>query len=212
MPWYDMARLAGDIGLVGRYYVTREKGELAYRLLAAKLTAIPEGQALGLVFPAGQLMDASFADETIVRLGEEVVGGLFGDRGLVLDGLTDDSIKNLNAVIRLRGVKLAFLTVEATGRERVVGQLEPTLKETFDLVAQGGPLTAPRLGASLGMAVNTASNRLKRLYDLRLIRRHYEVTKKGLEYIYSPWPLSMDKRDAEIGVPADARAYEIEGA
>lgn len=212
MPQYDMAQLTGDIGLVSRYYVTREKGELAYRLLAEELAAIPEGQALGLVLPAGQLMDASFADETIVRLGEEIVGGLFGDRGLLLEGLTDDSIKNLNAVIRLRRLKLALLTVEPGGRRRVVGQLEPTLKETLDLVTRSAPLTAPRLGALLGMAVNTASNRLKRLYDLRLIRRRYEVSTKGLEYIYSPWQLDMDERDAVIGMPADAREYEIKGA
>lgn len=48
-------------------------------------------------------------------------------------------------------------------------------------------MTAPELSNRLGSAVNTASNRLKRLYDGRLIRRVHERTEKGLQYIYHFW-------------------------
>jgi predicted transcriptional regulator len=39
----------------------------------------------------------------------------------------------------------------------------------------------------MGLAINTASNRLKRLYDRRLVRREYEVSAKGLQYYYYFW-------------------------
>src|SRR6266566_4905536 len=159
-----MIQLGPEIVLLDRLFLTREKGELAY-----------------------QLVDASFADETIVRLGEELVAGIYGDRGLLLEGLTENSQHNLNAVIRLRHLKLAFLHVQSGNAEHVLGQLEPSLKETLALVARHGHLTAPALAGILDIAVNGASNRLKRLYDLHLVRREFEVSSQGLEYIYSCW-------------------------
>ncbi len=187
MRRYEMAQLGSGIVLLDRLFLTREKGELAYQVMREQLQALPEGQALVLLFPADQLMDASFADETIVRLGEELVAGMYGDRGLVLEGLTGNSQHNLNAVIRLRHLKLAFLHVRSGEAEHILGQLEPSLKETLALVAQHGHLTAPALAGILDIAVNGASNRLKRLYDLHLVRRASEVSSQGLEYIYSCW-------------------------
>ncbi len=187
MNCYDMARLSAELGLPERFFVMREKGERAYHLLKAHLQTIPEGQGLVLAFPPAQLIDASFADETIIRLGEEIVAGEFGERCLLLESLTEDSIKNINVIIGFRHLKLAFLLVEPSGEWQHIGQLEPSLAETLELVAHHGRLTAPELSELLHLAVNTASNRLKRLYDRRLVRREYEVSQKGLQYIYYFW-------------------------
>ena len=180
MHRYEMSQLGPDIVLLDHLFLTREKGELAYPYLRKQLQAVAEGQALLLVFPDGQLVDASFADETIIRLGEELCAGLYGSRGLFLEDLTDNSQRNINAVIRLRHVKLAFLHIQPGGKQQILGLLEPSLQETHELVAHHGRLNAPTLAGKLGSAVNSASNRLKRLYDLHLVYREGEVSSQGL--------------------------------
>jgi hypothetical protein len=182
-----MTTLARQIGVRGQNYITRDKGEAAYELLRRQLLATPEGQPLVLVFPPAQLVDSSFADESVVRLGEEVKRGEHGERCVLLEGLTADSVKNFEGVLRLRGIKLPMLAVEATGGWRVLGGLEDSLIETLTLLHERGRLTASDLVSQLGLMVNTASTRLKRLHNLRLVRREYEVSEKGLQYLYYFW-------------------------
>lgn len=184
---YDMAKLAREIGIKGQNYLTRDKGEKAYELLKEQLQATLEGQPLVLVFPPEQLVDSSFADESAVRLGEEILKDKYGERAILLEGLTDDSIKNFEGVLRLRGIKLPLLIIEATTKWKVIGNLENNLLETLNLVFQHGHLTASDLVSVLDLAVNTASTRLKRLHNLHLVRREYEVSERGLQYIYYFW-------------------------
>ncbi|MDQ3820590.1 MAG: winged helix-turn-helix transcriptional regulator [Acidobacteriota bacterium] len=158
-----------------------------------QLRATPEGEALVLVFPPVQLVDSSFADESIVRLGAEILKDKYGERCILLEGLTSDSIKNFNAVISLRRIKLPLLAVNDMGEWQILGGLEESLTETLKLVQQRGHLTAADLVAQLGMAVNTASTRLKRLHNLHLVRREFEVSEKGLQYFYYFWQWSGSK-------------------
>jgi hypothetical protein len=187
-PKYDVAQLTTLIGLTQpRLFLTRPKGEKAYEVLKARLKEVPDGQALILTFPPGQLVDASFADETVVQLGLEILGGDFGERCILLERLTQDSIKNINAAISLRRRKLPLLAVEPQGSWQVLGHLEEHLLGTLKLVSERERLTATELMSMLNLAVNTASTRLKRLHNLHLVRREYEVSEKGLQYIYYFW-------------------------
>lgn len=185
---YEVAQFAGQVGLTNsRLFLTRPKGEKAYKFLKERLHKVSDGDALVLAFPATQLVDGSFADETVVQLGLEILRGDFGERCLLLEGLTRDSIKNINAVISLRKHKLPLLLVERSGEWQVLGRLEEHLLDTLKLVAKHGHLTATELMSILGLAINTASTRLKRLHNLHLVRREYEVSDKGLQYIYYFW-------------------------
>ena len=184
---YDMTRLARQIGVKGQNYLTRDKGEAAYELIKEELRATPEGKPLVLIFPPMQLVDSSFADESAVRLGEEIKKGEHGERCVLLEGLTADSIKNFEGVLSLRGIKLPLLAVEVTGEWQVLGDLEDSLVETLNLVHRHGCLTASELVSQLGLAVNTASTRLKRLHNLHLVRREHEVSERGLQYLYYFW-------------------------
>lgn len=184
---FEMAALSTALGLPARYFLTREKGEQAYTHLERAMSETPAGEPLVLVFPPDQIIDASFADEAVIRLAESIQTKAHDDRGLLLTGLTDDSAHNINAVIHLRNLKLALLVVDDDGTWEVVGQLERSLRETLETVSQQASMTAPQLADMLDSAVNTASNRLKRLYDGRLLRREHEVTEKGLQYSYHFW-------------------------
>lgn len=182
-----MAALLPALDLPERYFLTREKGEEAYRFLEGRLRETPERCALVLAFPPGQVVDASFADESLMRVGEELVVGEFGERAVLLEGLTEDSVRNLEAVIRLRRAKLVFLLVSAEGGWRHVGPLEPSLLEALALAARRHKITAPELASKLELALNTANNRLKRLHALRLLWREHEVSGRGLVYVYHFW-------------------------
>lgn len=184
---YDMGALARLVGIKGRHYLTREIGEKAYEILESQLTKTPEGESLVLVFPPNQLVDSSFADESIVRLGEQILKGKFGERCMLLQGLTEDSTKNFRAVLKLRGIKLPLLSVAEDGAWEVLGNLEDSLLETLKLVNRYRRMTASDMVSRKGLAVNTASTRLKRLHNLHLVRREYEVSEKGLQYIYHRW-------------------------
>jgi len=187
MNVYHMTELAAKLGLHPGLFLTREHGERAYAVLREQLEQLSEDEALLLVFPPEQLVDGSFADETVIRLGEELTDNQLGNRAILLQGLTADSITNIEAVIGFKRLKLGFLAVEADGSWRVIGHLDPTLLEVLTLLAGREHLTAPALSAMLDLAINTASNRLKRLFDRRLVRREYEVSAKGLQYYYFFW-------------------------
>lgn len=195
MKRYDMALLTSKLGLRKRLFLTRENGEQSYTLLKTHLREVAEGQPLVLVFPLGQLIDSSFADETILRLGEEINAGRYGERCILLEKLTSDSTDNINAAISLRGLKLAFLAVERSGVWRLVGRLEPSLQETLKLVDERGHLTASELAELKELAINSASNRLRRLYDQGLVRRRHEISETGLQYIYYFWEWTEDQTD-----------------
>jgi len=182
-----MARLARQLGIEGGNFLTRDMGEKAYELINEQLQATPEGQPLVLVFPQAQLVDSSFADESAVRLGEEILKGEYGERCVLLEGLTRDSITNFRGVLSLREIKLPLLAVEATGEWQILGNLEENLVETLKLVHRKQGLTASELVSQLGLAVNTASTRLKRLHNLHLVRRESEVSERGLQYLYYFW-------------------------
>jgi hypothetical protein len=188
---YAIAQDAEQIGLRSReLFLTRPKGAQAYPLLADELRETADGDALIIDFPANQLVDGSFADETVVELGEAILRGEFGAKCMLLRGLTEDSMKNINAVISLRRSKLPLLAVEASGHWQVLGRLEDHLAETLRLVAEHSALTAGRLTTILGVEINTASTRLKRLHNLHLVRREHEITERGLQYLYYFWEWS----------------------
>ncbi len=61
------------------------------------------------------------------------------------------------------------------------------------MLAKRASLTAPELAAERDIALNSANNRLKRLYDQHLIQREHEVSEKGLIYIYQFWQWEESK-------------------
>lgn len=184
---YELADLSAPLSLPPRYFLTREKGEAAYAHLFRLMNRLTGAEPLVLIFPPEQLMDASFADEAIVRLYEVLIADESREGTLLLMGLTPDSLHNLNAVIHLRNLKLAILVVDEAGGWQLIGQLEQSLRQTLEMLAIERTLTAPQLAEHIDSAVNTASNRLKRLYDARLVRREQQRYEQGIQYIYHFW-------------------------
>jgi len=188
MQQLSMLALGKNTGLPPGYLLTRTKGERVYELVKTSLLSLPEGESLYLDFAEVYAMDVSFVDEAIIRLAKEIVDDHCGQRRLVLHNLSQDATDNLNAAIALQNLTLALFSIQTDGRWQLVGHLEKSLQQVLTMIMARREITAPQLAAELELALNAANNRLKRLYDQRLIQRRYEVTDKGLLYIYYVWP------------------------
>lgn len=164
---------------------TRELGLQAYPVLCNILSEINTGGVLVLDFTAVRVMDSSFAGGSVIRLLRELVEDKHGDKYIVLTHTTDSTEYNLNMTIRGHGLKLGLQVIDPSGQHRLFGQIEPNLDDTLALVNKRQTLTARDLADfQPGMAINTASNRLKKLFDLRLILRTEETTETGRQHVY----------------------------
>jgi hypothetical protein len=187
MPKLDLSLIAHELDSSERHFITREYGAKIYPFLRDCLASTAEEEALVLTFPPNQLLDVSFADETIIRLGKELLEDKYGQKGILLKGMTPDSIENTEAAIHYQRLHLAFLSLLSDEKWGIIGQVETALASTLNIVNIHGQLTAPELASQLNIAINTASNRLKRLFDLHLVRRQHTISESGLTYIYSFW-------------------------
>jgi DNA-binding transcriptional ArsR family regulator len=172
----------------GNFFIGQRDGERAYKALKSKLLETPEGYPLILKLPPSQLIDCAYAVSSLIRLGHEITKGVYGERCLLLEGLSESSMTNLSAAISWSKRRVVFLEIDLKGGGwRHVGPLGPDHLETLRLVARHGSMTAGVLAKKYRLQITAATNRLKRLYDLRLVRREGERTRNGWVYTYYFW-------------------------
>jgi hypothetical protein len=181
---FRMTRLFDVIGRAGPDLLLRHCGRAALPVLQQHLLATPEGRALVLDLRGVQVMDTSFADETIVALMLALLNGEFGDRFLIVRDPSPETLDNLEGTIARRKERIALL-VHESGATRVLGHIERNLAETWAIVSARGTLTARVLADRLDIEIQAASTRLHRLYQARLLARREDVTTAGRQHIYS---------------------------
>jgi predicted transcriptional regulator len=78
--------------------------------------------------------------------------------------------------------------IDKTGARHNYGKLTKAERDTLKAVERYGRLTSRELRERLGMLPSAASNRLRRLHHLRLIRRDERAvpTSGGREFVYRP--------------------------
>lgn len=164
--------------------VTRELGAQAYNFLRQAITDTRPENVLALDFANVRVMDSSFAGGSILKLLRELVDGRFGEKYMVLTGTSESTEYNIDATINGHGLKLGLQVIDETGH-RLLGQIEPNLIRTLALVNDRKTMTARELAdLETGMAINTASNRLKKLFDLHLVQRREETIETGRQHVY----------------------------
>ena len=198
----ERAALAADVRPL--FLQRRPEGERVYPHLQAALEATPEGEMLLLQFTSEQNSDPSFMDASFIELADKLLQGQFGDRGLALQGLNESLIYNIECTLsrkrelaRREGrdfkvVFLAFTLEPPPGRLPVdgwsiLGTLEPSLMDVLCLLTQRQSLSAADVASAFDLELNTASMRLKRLYERHLIRREYQALPHGREFVYVFW-------------------------
>jgi len=183
MKRFELTQLFDLLDIPGPDLLLRNYGERAFPFLEQTLKDVPSGDVLVLSFAGVSVMDTSFADETVLEVALGLIQDRYGDRWLVLEQPSPATIDNLEGAIARRKAKVALLICEGDVM-RLLGHVERNLVEAWQFACEKAELTARELADHLGLEINTASMRLRKLYDARLLKRREEITTDGRQHIY----------------------------
>lgn len=172
----------GDFG--GKLMVTRRTGRAVREALEEAFAELPKGGVLYVDTRGVELMDYSFADESLGILASRMASGEYGDRHLVLVEEDRDMLENVEASLVQRS--LAMIRVDEIGAEpAIVGRVPDHLVDTLQAIYDAGSITNAALAARLGLNHTACNNRATRLSKLGLIHRRTETAAPGgRQYTY----------------------------
>ena len=163
--------------------VTRETGAVIRERLEGELIAEADPRVAFLDFSGVGVIDYSCADEVIAKLISRLLIGEYGDKFIVLEGLSSNQMENV--AVALERKKLAVLYLPDGGGWQVIGFLNNYLRKTLVSVMERGSITLRELAQEGGIGLNTGGTRLLNLYKKRLIWRSEEVSKEGgRQFVY----------------------------
>jgi DNA-binding MarR family transcriptional regulator len=149
--------------------------------------------SVNLDFTEIEVCDVSFIDEIIFEfsatLRKKSAGTIIYLSNLdeyVYDSLRaaqllkeDKLSKKLNEKVRL-----PLLYFRKSRGFEIIGEMEAVLMETFAMLDSKGKISARDIALKKGIAINSASNRLKKLFDYGLIQRETITDTSGVYYQY----------------------------
>jgi len=163
--------------------VTRETGRFIRESIETRLEREPEGTVIALDFVHVGIIDFSCADEIISKLVARLQGLEYGDKYVVLQGLTPTHEENI--AVALERKKLAILLSRPDGSWRLLGTLNPYLNEALQFVMMHKEITARDLADETQVEISLASTKLLNLFKARLVQRSSErLPDGGRQFIY----------------------------
>lgn len=180
---YLMSDLLQRLEMGGVDLVTREYGQQAYPLLAQALRQTPADSYLVFDFAGVRTVDTAFTRETFVRLLGEVIDGQFGGARFLLANLSANALETFEILMERRKNLGFFLVLQPTGLY-IAGHMEPNLREVYALLKECKEVSVRDLAEKLHLEINTASTRLKKLYDTNATTRREEIIERGRQHIY----------------------------
>jgi hypothetical protein len=165
----------------------REAGHKVYAAVYQRLRRLPKEGLL--VVDLTRLRQASHqALKEALHVLHVLRSAKFEERFLVfrVDARNRELVESLEVVARLDGD-----VIPAVGRDGArlnFGKLTGAERDTLKAVERFGALTSRELRERLGLLPSAASNRLRRLHHLRLIRRDERAVpgSGGREFVYRP--------------------------
>jgi hypothetical protein len=163
--------------------VTRETGAVIRERLERELMTEADPTVAFFDFSGVGVIDYSCADEVIAKLTSRLLSNEYGDKFIVLEGLSSNQMENI--AVALERKKLAVLYLQEGGGWQVIGFLNNYLRKTLVSVMGRGSITLRELAQEGGIGLNTGGTRLLNLYKKRLIWRSEEVSKEGgRQFVY----------------------------
>jgi hypothetical protein len=163
--------------------VTRETGRSMRESIELRLEREPEGTVVALDFSNVGIIDFSCADEIISKLVARLQGMEYGDKYVVLQGLTPTHEENITVALERK--KLAVLVSRQDGSWRLLGSLNPYLNEALQFVMHQKEITARDLADDTQVEISLASTKLLNLFKARLVQRSSErLPDGGRQFIY----------------------------
>jgi hypothetical protein len=180
---YDLRDLMDELASGSSNLVTRETGRFIREAIEARLEREPEGTVVAMDFSHVGIIDFSCADEIISKLLARLQSSEYGDKYVVLQGLTPTHEENI--AVALERKKLAILVSRADGSWRLLGSLNPYLNEALQFVMQQREITARDLADDTQVEISLASTKLLNLFKARLVQRSSErLPDGGRQFIY----------------------------
>lgn len=164
-----------------------DAGHRVHRAIHQKLRHLPRKSVLlvdlgGVRQASNQALKEALAVVDVLRTSK------FEERYIVfrVDTRNADLVDSIEMVARLGGDIIPV--IDRAGARYNFGKLTKAERDTLKAVERYGELTSRELRERLGLLPSAASNRLRRLHHLRLIRRDERVvpTSGGREFVYRP--------------------------
>ena len=163
--------------------VTRETGRIIREAIEVKIQKEQEEMIIILDFSGIGIIDFSCADEVAAKFIARLNLKEYGDKYLLFSGLTPSQEENITAALEKK--KLSLLSLKENGGWKLMGILNPYLKDTLDLVMARKSLTARELADLTGIEINSASTKLLNLNKARLaIRVREALPNGGRQFVY----------------------------
>ena len=164
-----------------------EAGHRVHRAIHQKLRRLPR-KGLLLVDLGGVRQASNQALKEALAVVDVLRTSKFEERYIVfrVDTRNEDLVDSIQMVARLGGDIIP--AIARAGARHNYGKLTKAERDTLKAVERYGELTSRELRERLGMLPSAASNRLRRLHHLRLIRRDERAvpTSGGREFVYRP--------------------------
>ena len=169
----------------GQVLTYRPLGKKAKEVVNRHIQKLLPGQGLELDFNGVELCDVSFVDEVVIEVQKFVISQ---DKDIIffISNVKEAVLENLLPALAYRentGDNVVVLRYEK-GKASIFGDLEPKLRDTFELIAKRKSITARELAEINKIAINSASNRLKKLFDKKLLIREEHIDSLGRQHIY----------------------------
>ena len=172
-----------------------QKGILSYRPfgqkirkdIVQKVDELPPNHVVNLNFAGIKFSDSSCADEVVLQVQlylREKANNII----LFVSNINESIKEELQAAVALQEKtkgRIPFLYRSHDGSFQYIGEIEDTLEDTFKLLQERKSLTTRDLTQKYDIAVNSASNRLKKLWDYGLVLREERIDNMGKQHIYS---------------------------
>lgn len=170
---------------------TRQTGKKFAERFHIRLSDLGSAFAHRISFEGVHLMDASFADEVFGAIGVNRSEGTADYIApFYVADLDSTSQENLNMALdsrtrRHKALRNCVMPVlDSNGELRLMGKVEESVDQTFELLRLSKELTTPKVAAVLKLSDAAASTRLKVLYDLGLALRTEIRDEQGRQFVY----------------------------
>ena len=183
MPAYDLHKLLKEELRNGSSdLVTRQSGQVIRDRIEKDIEQEENGTVVALDFSRIGIIDYSCADEIVAKLISRLLSGEYGNKYLLLTGLTENQKENIEVALERKA--LAVIVGMEKGGKALLGSLNNYLKETLSIIIQKGKLTAKELSETMNLEANTSGTRLLNLHKKRLVKRTDEIKEGGRVWVY----------------------------
>lgn len=173
-----------------------QKGTLSFRpfgqkiriIIESKINSMPSGSVIYLDFSDIRFSDSSCADEVVLQV-QLFLRNIADNKIICVTNINDSIKEELIYAIAYREKeksvgRIPFLYRDKDGSVKYIGNIEDTLDKTFKLLQKRKSLTTRDVMETFDLAVNSASNRLKKLWNYGLVLREELIDNTGKQHIY----------------------------